>query len=1400
MLVQKSLKKRLHPCIFDLYLSLNMRTLAAFIFAWICSFNVHAQLPSGSIAPDFTVTDINGNTHHLYDYLDQGYTVVLEFTATWCGPCWNYTSSGALADLYSNYGADFGGNVIVLFIEADGFTSTDQIFGSSGSQGNWSTIVPYPIVSLPALNGYETEVGNLYELTYFPTVYSICPNGVITETGQITSLEHANIIQDQACQGVYDVDAYLSNYAGSNATCAEINIGFDLINLGNLPLTSGQITVTGVEPSINTNWNGYLGQLESTYIDLGNAIVVGPVEILFSNPGEQNATNNVLVSDVTLPLFETSNLLQVQLDSDCWPEETSWNVQDALGNVVYSSAPYPNTNQEPIVDIVNLALPSAGCYFFTIFDGYGDGMFGSQSNCPIDGAVHFNALNSNLIATGNLYTFLGSQQFTSFTIPFVVTETTVFDYNVTLNVDMNNQVVSPNGVHLAGAFQGWNPGDPNYELFDLDGDGIYTIQFNAPIGEYEYKFVNGNSWLEINESIPMECSVNGNRFLVVDGSIVNETYCFNECTAQCGGGTEEPTGNCSDIFISEYVEGSSNNKAIELYNPTPNPIDLAAGNYSMGRELNGSGVPMLLPLTGIVPAYGTRVFVLDKRDPNGIGNEVPVWVDLQAVADTFVNPIYVQSNSPFYFNGDDAFVLVKEGTTVLDIIGKVGEDPGLGWYDPNDPTMTSLTHDRTLVRKSTIGQGVSVNPDVFNPLLEWEIYEVNDFSHLGWHASWCQGAVAAGCTNSEACNYNVTATVDDGSCLMVGVSCDDGNANTYDDVITENCACSGSAFSYGSLNTGYYLICGDNSEGINLNFNQSPFGISEYNLQWYYRDGIQSAPTGGSTLGWTLIPGATSPSYTTEIFSGSRTFACYLMPFAGVGLPAQWANNAVYFEIANFSAQSIIGNPNITPFTNYVYVVNPVVGNSYNWTTTNGGIISGQGSNTVTVMWGQNGPYQITLTESNGDCSDESTLFVVNNSCSISVAAVSADGNTFCPGTTASIQAVTAASGVTYQWYLNGAALSGATNIDLNIASGGNYQVMITQGACTAISQTLAVTELPAVVIPNLILNQSNPGCSGGSATITAEGGSFSSYLWSNGANTASIEVTASGDYTVELSDENGCVTMAGPVSVNFALQEAVPLCLVTVDPTTGHNVIVWEPVTSEVTNAYVVYKETNVADVYEPIGTVPYGSDGIFEDVNSNSAVQASRYKLALIDTCDIESSLSDLHKTIHLTSNLGVGNTVNLIWSHYEGFAFGSYTIYRGTTPDDMAVLATIASNLNSYTDLLPLTNGYYMIEVEGVSCDPSRSVQTSKSNIINYEFVGVDEQMASQIKIYPNPATDRLTLQCAGGMRGATYDMYDATGRVVLTGPVTATTMDIDVSLLQAGLYVVRVNQSTLHWVKH
>jgi predicted extracellular nuclease len=78
--------------------------------------------------------------------------------------------------------------------------------------------------------------------------------------------------------------------------------------------------------------------------------------------------------------------------------------------------------------------------------------------------------------------------------------------------------------------------------------------------------------------------------------------------------------NCSELFISEYVEGWANNKAIERYNPTDTAINLS--DYFISRFANGSTqttVANAVQLSGIVQAHDVYVAVLDKRNPLGTG-------------------------------------------------------------------------------------------------------------------------------------------------------------------------------------------------------------------------------------------------------------------------------------------------------------------------------------------------------------------------------------------------------------------------------------------------------------------------------------------------------------------------------------------------------------------------------------------------------------------------------------------------------------------------------------------------------------------------------------------------------------------------------------------------------------
>jgi hypothetical protein len=99
---------------------------------------------------------------------------------------------------------------------------------------------------------------------------------------------------------------------------------------------------------------------------------------------------------------------------------------------------------------------------------------------------------------------------------------------VTFQVDMSNETVSPDGVHIAGAFQGWNPSAT--PMTDI-GNGLYEVQLTIQNQSHQFKFVNGNSWGN-EESIPSGCLVSGNREINVSADTLYKV-CFASCTWPC---------------------------------------------------------------------------------------------------------------------------------------------------------------------------------------------------------------------------------------------------------------------------------------------------------------------------------------------------------------------------------------------------------------------------------------------------------------------------------------------------------------------------------------------------------------------------------------------------------------------------------------------------------------------------------------------------------------------------------------------------------------------------------------------------------------------------------------------------------------------------------------------------
>jgi hypothetical protein len=172
----------------------------------------------------------------------------------------------------------------------------------------------------------------------------------------------------------------------------------------------------------------------------------------------------------------------------------------------------------------------------------------------------------------------------------------------------------------------------------------------------------------------------------------------------------------SDLFFSQYIEGSGNNKALEIFNGTGESIDLSS--YEVRTYFNGSPTPgQTFNLAGTLPNQAVYVIAHSSALPG-----------ITALANTLINGGIVN------FNGDDAVALFKDNV-LIDVIGNIGCDPGTGWVEGGNSTLNT-----TLVRQPFVFSGVEQAPDPTLPGCpfptlgeEWFSLPTDDFTTLGAH-------------------------------------------------------------------------------------------------------------------------------------------------------------------------------------------------------------------------------------------------------------------------------------------------------------------------------------------------------------------------------------------------------------------------------------------------------------------------------------------------------------------------------------------------------------------------------------------------------------------------------------------------------------------------------------------
>ena len=322
-----------------------------------------AQIPNGTIAPNFTLTDIDGNTHELYDYLDQGKSVLLDFFAVWCGPCQSHAST--LESAYQAYGPNGSNSMMFLSLEAENSTTDAQCNNYGGFP--WSSIISYPIINNTG------NAPNEYAINYYPSVFIVCPNRTISEVGQIGLNGIGNFVDNNCEMMIYENDLSVKNISVNLQNCGagahpivEIeNVGTNIVSNLELELFSNGVLVESILWQDNINPNQSVS-IEFSLVT-NSSLYSNNIEVIIQE--DDNTANNNLTTQFNLYQFINGSI-DFTLYLDQQPGQISWELIDAYDNILYEGSGYGVALGE---EYESFNLPSNACYTFNIYDSNGEG-------------------------------------------------------------------------------------------------------------------------------------------------------------------------------------------------------------------------------------------------------------------------------------------------------------------------------------------------------------------------------------------------------------------------------------------------------------------------------------------------------------------------------------------------------------------------------------------------------------------------------------------------------------------------------------------------------------------------------------------------------------------------------------------------------------------------------------------------------------------------------------------------------------------------------------------------------------------------------------------------------------------------------------------------------------------